>query len=133
LADVISGRAHPVYGDPQTFFSRTHPTAGHKELLELALGRLSGKRKSANSVLRLETSFGGGKTHSLIALYHAARGAAPASIKEFIDPALLPKKPVRIAAVVGSDLDPIEGLKKPDGTRTYTVWGEIAWQLGGKD
>jgi len=67
LTKVLRGTAEPVYGDPATFFANTFATGGLKSLLREALGRLSGKRPDGASVIRLETSFGGGKTHNLIA------------------------------------------------------------------
>jgi predicted AAA+ superfamily ATPase len=79
LKDVIDGTADPVYGDPQTFFDNTYPTAGLSTLLNDVLGRLSGVGSGKNAVVRLETAFGGGKTHNLIALYHAVSGGIPSS------------------------------------------------------
>src|SRR3972149_5278603 len=65
LKDVIDGSADPVYGDAKTFFENTYPTAGLKSLLKDALGRLVGRAAGKNAVIRLETAFGGGKTHNL--------------------------------------------------------------------
>lgn len=94
LEDVAAGKAADVYGDAVTFFEGTYPSSGLKTLLNEALGRLSGNKPASASVLRLETSFGGGKTHNLIALYHAARGRlAPTQAAEFMDPDLLPDEP----------------------------------------
>lgn len=134
LGDVAAGRADPVYGDPATFFARTHLTEGLTTLLKEALGRLYGADPMAAPVLRLETGFGGGKTHNLIALYHAASGRTPAeTLRPFLpDPALPAREEARIAVVVGDDLNPVDGLRHPDGTVTYTPWGEIAYQLGGR-
>ncbi|HUW30313.1 MAG TPA: hypothetical protein VM223_01735, partial [Planctomycetota bacterium] len=73
LTKVLRGSAEPVYQDPATFFANTYPTDGLKSLLAEALGRLTGKAPASAPVIRLETSFGGGKTHNLIALYHACR------------------------------------------------------------
>ncbi|MER3412007.1 MAG: ATPase, partial [Thermoleophilia bacterium] len=70
LADVVRGVADPIYQDPVAFFANTHPARGLKSLLSEALGRATGKRPSSPPIIRLETAFGGGKTHSLIALYH---------------------------------------------------------------
>jgi len=88
LSDVIRNKADPVYQDPATFFDNTYPTQGLKNLLGEALGRLTGVRPANNAVIRLETAFGGGKTHNLIGLYHAARGYAPGAA--FADGALVP-------------------------------------------
>lgn len=135
LKDVMDGTADPVYGDAQTFFDNTYPTAGLKTLLSDAIGRLAGDAAGKNAIIRLETAFGGGKTHNLIALYHVARGdAAPQMIERFTGKKSVKIEPgqVRLAGVVGSDLDPTIGMLHPrDGVTTYTLWGEIAYQLGG--
>jgi predicted AAA+ superfamily ATPase len=135
LRDVLDGKADPIYGDPQTFFDNTYPTAGLKTLLNDALGRLTGDASGVNAIIRLETAFGGGKTHNLIALYHVAGGHAPAShMTGFLDDISRLPAPgdIKIAGVVGSDLDPTVGVYHPaDGTKTYTLWGELAYQLGG--
>ena len=120
------------YADPDSFFKLTHPTKGLRDLLAGTFARLSDNASAAPSaehaVYRYETSFGGGKTHGLIALWHLASGARPPNIDEFIDPALLPDE-CAVAAVVGDSLDPINGLTT-DGVTTFTMWGEIARQLG---
>lgn len=136
LKDVIDGTADPVYGDAKTFFENTYPTAGLKSLLNDALSRLVGSAAGKNAVLRLETAFGGGKTHNLIALYHTARGAAPAQlVNTLLSSNLHLPAPgeVKIAGIVGSDLDPALGIDHAgDGVRTFTLWGELAFQLGGR-
>ena len=73
LADVIRGRASPEYSNPASFFANSYPTQGLKNLLANVTGRLSGTGGSAAAIFRLDTSYGGGKTHGLIALAHAAR------------------------------------------------------------
>lgn len=135
LRDVIDAKADPIYRDPEVFFEHTFPTEGIKTLLREALGRLSGAKPTNAPIIRLETSFGGGKTHNLIGLYHAARlgKAGERTLSPFVASSLLPEKPIQfIAGVVGSDLDPTNGLDHGDCT-TYTVWGEIAYQIGGLD
>ncbi|MFW5655497.1 MAG: ATP-binding protein [Roseicyclus sp.] len=85
-----------------------------------------------SSIFRLDTAFGGGKTHGLIALVHAARGMSGVSnIAEFVDPTLVPTRRVRVAAFDGERSDPANGRPMGDGIRAYTPWGEIAHQLGG--
>ncbi len=137
LKDVIEDKADPVYQDPATFFDNTYPTEGLKLLLDEVLGRLTGVKAANNAIIRLETAFGGGKTHNLIGLYHAANGYA--SGPSFVDAALIPTHgTVRVVGVVGSDLQPRDGLDHPsihsghrgDAT-TYTLWGELAYQLSG--
>lgn len=130
LASVVLGTAEPVYGDPERFFSQTYPTRQLRTFLREALGRLTGSDPSANAVLLLETPFGGGKTHALIALYHAARGEPAAATIVGDVPLPLPGT-VGVAAVVGTDLDPTHGVRHHDVT-TYTLWGELAYQLGGR-
>ncbi len=131
LKDVIEGTADPVYQDPAVFFDNTFPTEGLKVLLGEALGRLTGLKPASNAIIRLETAFGGGKTHNLIALHHVAKGYIPGS--SFVDADLVPAPgDVRVAGVVGSDLQPRDGLDHGDVT-TYTMWGELAYQLGGAD
>uniref|UniRef100_A0A7C1FSU8 DUF499 domain-containing protein n=1 Tax=Thermomicrobium roseum TaxID=500 RepID=A0A7C1FSU8_THERO len=130
LASVVLGTAEPVYGDPERFFSQTYPTRQLRTFLREALGRLTGSDPSANAVLLLETPFGGGKTHALIALYHAARGA-PAAATIVGEVPLPSPGTVAVAAVVGTDLDPTHGVRHHDVT-TYTLWGELAYQLGGR-
>ena len=129
LKDVIEGKADPVYQDPMTFFDNTYPTEGLRLLLDEALGRLTGAKPANNSIIRLETAFGGGKTHNLIGLYHVVGGFAPGP--SFAGTALVPARgTVRVVGVVGSDLQPRDGLEHGDVT-TYTLWGELAYQLGG--
>jgi len=65
LKDVIDGRADRVYQDPATYFDNTYPTEGLKLLLNEALCRLGGAKLANNAIIRLETAFGGGKTHNL--------------------------------------------------------------------
>jgi len=129
LRDVIEGRADPVYQDPAIFFENTYPTEGLRLLLAEALGRLTGLRPANNAIIRLETAFGGGKTHNLIALYHAANGHTPGP--GFVETKLIPTPgAVRTVGVVGSDSQPRDGFAHGDAT-TYTLWGELAYQLGG--
>jgi predicted AAA+ superfamily ATPase len=133
LANVLTGRASRDYTDPPTFFTNTYPTEGLKELLVNVCGRLSGRGESVSAVFRLDTSFGGGKTHGLIALVHAATGMKNVSnTSEFLDPALVPKRHVRVAAFDGENADPANGRPMGDGIRAHTPWGEIAYQLAGK-
>lgn len=129
LRDVMEGSADAVYGDAELFFENTYPTEGLKLLLSEALGRLSGSNPANNAIIRLETAFGGGKTHNLIALYHAASGYCPSEAFAEADIVPVPGT-VDIAGVVGSDLEPTIGLDHGDVT-TFTLWGEIAYQLGG--
>ena len=133
LAQVVAGRAGEEYGVPARFFARTWPTRGLKNLLANVCRRLSGVGGEAAAIFRLDTSYGGGKTHGLIALVHAASGGSDvAAIGEFVDPTLLPAGPVRVAAFDGENADPANGRAMGDGVLAHTPWGEIAYALAGK-
>ena len=134
LAQVIVGKGAADYLDPARFFANTYPTRGLKNLLGNVCGRLSGAGGEVASIFRLDTSYGGGKSHGLIALCHAARsGLDVPGMGEFVDPACLPRGRVRIAAFDGENADPANGRRMEGGHLAYTPWGEIASALGGKD
>ena len=137
LANVITpdGKGeHKEYTDPVLFFKHTHPTRGLKSLLEAVCRRLSGVGGETNSVIRLDTQYGGGKTHSLIALVHAVRGMKGVKKPdEFVDPGLLPKGEVRVAALDGENSDPANGVMLEAGLLAHSLWGEMAYQLAGRD
>ena len=99
LAQVIKEEATGEYLDPARFFANTYPTRGLRNLLANVFRRLTGAGGEVASIFRLDTSYGGGKTHGLIALHHAALGMQGLSdVSEFVDPSLLPPGPVRVAA-----------------------------------
>ncbi|WP_376797417.1 Swt1 family HEPN domain-containing protein [Thermogemmatispora sp.] len=135
LATVHSGQGPFEYRDPREFFQRTYLTEGLRWLLLNALRRLSDK--GGDPIINLQTNFGGGKTHSLLALYHLFSGR-PASelvgVETLLAEARLDKLPsVQRAVLVGHAISPGEITVKPDGCRVHTLWGELAWQLLGKD
>ena len=133
LTDVHEIEAEDVYQDPSAFFEHTYRTDGLKTLLNEVLGRLTGVKAGNSPVIRLETSFGGGKTHNLIALYHMAGGkVSPDLVSDLLPKKLIPSKPIRVIPLIGSDLDPSEGMNHGKIT-TYTLWGELAFQAGGSD
>jgi len=135
LWQVYMGEGSDEYKDPTEFFRRTFLTEGLKQLLTRAVDRLSGS--GGDPVVELQTNFGGGKTHSMLALHHLFSGAAAGDLPG-VDDLLkqngldLPKG-VRRAVFVGTKISPGQMHKKPDGTVVHTLWGEIAWQLGGKE
>ena len=92
--------------------------------------RLRGESSSA--IFWLNTSFGGGKTHALIALLHAVKSPAPDIISEFVDPSMLPRERVRIAVFDGQNADISSGHSIGDGIIARTPWGEIAYGLAGR-
>lgn len=135
LHQVWRGEAEAEYGDLGEFFGRTFLTEGLRDLLLNAARRLRGE--GGDPVVQLQTNFGGGKTHSLIALYHLAAGVEPASlpgVEEMLANAGVGAVPeARRAVLVGQMLTPSEARRKPDGTMVRTIWGELAWQLGGAE
>lgn len=125
------GGGLPEYSDPARFFAGTYPTKGIKDLLHSVLTRLRGRSSSA--IFWLDTSFGGGKTHALIALLHAAKSPPPGTMSEFVDTSLLPGERVRIAVFDGQNADISSGHGIGDGIRARTPWGEMAYGLAGRD
>lgn len=129
LKDVVEGTADSIYQDPKLFFENTFVTDGLRTLVREVVGRLSGQSPANSPFVRLETSFGGGKTHNLIALYHLAHGKGPGLPEEFIPKKWLPSAPWPTVGIVGSDMDPANGISHGELT-TRTLWGEIAFQIG---
>jgi len=130
-----SGGISNLYTDAGLFFTEaTYPTQGLQTVLSEVFGRLSGD-SSLPAIHRLETAFGGGKTHTLIALTHLGfKGNALKDIVAglLIDPAALPAPDeVTVIGVAGDEIP----VHKPVGTALvpYTLWGEIAWQAGGEE
>mgnify|MGYP000862804709 CR=1 FL=1 len=137
---VHTGQAtSPEYGDPVEFFTRTYLTEGLRDLLSQALRRLNGEA-GASPVVNLRTNFGGGKTHSMLALYHLFSGTPskdlPQELQELVAANGSPDLSalgVRRVALVGTYLKAGSPIIKDDGTEVRTLWGELAWQLGGRD
>ncbi len=134
LGKVRAGSATPEYGDPREFFSRTYLTDGLSSLLVGAAKRLSGA--GGDPVVEMQTNFGGGKTHSMLALYHMAGNIPieelPGLDQLFSKNNLPPKSKINRAVVVGTWRGPTDVLKKGN-LEIRTTWGEIAWQLGGPE
>ncbi|OYE01178.1 ATP-binding protein [Nostoc sp. 'Peltigera membranacea cyanobiont' 232] len=130
---VVEGKAPQVYQDPTAFFANTFATDGLKTLISEVFGRLVGEAVGS-PIIRLETSFGGGKTHDEIALWHIAKhGREISGLDRFTDNInLIPDRPIQAAAIACQDLDPVNGVYHADtGVTTYTLWGEIAYQING--
>ena len=134
LAQVSRGEGAYEYRDPVEFFARTYLTEGMSGLLVESLQRLKGI--GGEPVIQLKTAFGGGKTHSMLALYHMVRKNTSAefipSLKPLLDRAGLDTLPqANVAVLVGTALDPTR-RKNPANLPGYTVstiWGEMAYQL----
>jgi hypothetical protein len=130
---VVEGKAPQVYQDPTAFFANTFATDGLKTLISEVFGRLVGEA-AGSPIIRLETSFGGGKTHDEIALWHIAKNGRDISgLDRFTENInLIPDRPIQASAIACQDLDPVNGVFHADtGVTTYTLWGEIAYQISG--
>ncbi len=135
LWQVHLGEGADEYRDPHEFFRRTFLTESLKGLLATAVRRLAGR--DGDPVVQLQTNFGGGKTHSMLALYHLFSGVAPRELTG-ADEVLAAADADAVAAVrrvvlVGNKISPGNPVTKPDGTVVRTLWGELAHQLGGAE
>jgi predicted AAA+ superfamily ATPase len=135
LWQVHVGEGSTEYKDPVEFFRRTYLTESLKHLLVNGVQRLAGA--DGDPVVQLQTNFGGGKTHSMLALYHLFSGT-PAGELLGIDDVLLAANTNELPAarrvvLVGNRISPGNPSIKADGTVVKTLWGELAWQLGGRE
>lgn len=137
IEEVASGTAPVVYQDIVSFFDRTYVTDGMRDLIRRVVQALNGK-ESQNRVISLQTGFGGGKTHSLISLYHVVKdshifkdlGAA----RNILDPEDMPQfESARVAVFTQNTVSVTDGHRIEDDIVIHTLWGELAWQLGGRD
>jgi hypothetical protein len=133
LDQVRRGIGSKEYTDPGEFYRRTFITSGMRALLRIALERLNGQ--GGEPVIELQTNFGGGKTHSMLALYHLCSGQTLASLPgldEVCSEAGISSIPRASRAVlVGTAFSPSKATTYADGTVVNTLWGELAYQLGG--
>lgn len=134
LWQVHLGEGSDEYRKPEEFFRRTFLTESLKRLLVGGVQRIAGH--GGDPVVQLQTNFGGGKTHSMLALYHLFSGVNPSALAG-VDAVLaasgvktLPK--ARPVVLVGNKISPGNPVTKHDGTVVRTLWGELAHQLGGK-
>ena len=135
LWQVHIGEGTDEYRNPAEFFRRTYLTESLKSLLSGAMQRLSGQ--GGDPVVELQTNFGGGKTHSMLALYHLFSGMPTGEllgIDDLIASAEIAARPdhVKRVVLVGTKISPGNPSAKEDGTVVKTLWGELAWQLGGR-
>jgi predicted AAA+ superfamily ATPase len=132
-----TGTTSVEYSDPIEFFRRTFLTAGLKDLLTQAASRVAGSPAAA-PVINLQTTFGGGKTHSMLAVWHLFSSVPsvelPQEVQEILHSAGLAdsNRTIRRVAVVGNEIAAGQARER-DGLTVRTLWGEIARQLGGKE
>jgi len=130
LGKVVIGSAPPVYADARKFLENTYPTKELKGVCQTVFRRLSDPNEPG-ALVRLSTSFGGGKTHALLALWHLANQSGNTKLgADIVPPELRPQK-VRVVA-----LD-CEGAGYPvfathRDCETKSLAAEIAYQLGGR-
>jgi predicted AAA+ superfamily ATPase len=134
LWQVHIGEGSDEYRQPEEFFRRTYLTESLKQLLVNGMLRLAGK--GGDPVVQLQTNFGGGKTHSMLALYHLFSGVKPNTLigvdTVLADAGIKILPTAKRVVLVGNKLSPGNPVIKPDGTVVRTLWGELAYQLGGK-
>lgn len=133
LWQVYLGEGSEEYREPVEFYRRTFITEGLQTLLKNAIRRLAGQ--GGDPVVELQTNFGGGKTHTLLALYHLFAGvpvgALPGMDIVAGELGISVATKIHRAVLVGNRISPASAHKKKDGTTVRTFWGELAWQLGG--
>jgi predicted AAA+ superfamily ATPase len=132
ITAVHTKKASPEYQDAAAFFERTYITEGMRLLLTQVAQRLGGL--GGEPVIQLQTAFGGGKTHTMLAVYHLASRECElsrlAGIPDLVDRAGLMDVPkARVAVIDGTARAP--GQSRIEGKQEIrTLWGELAWQLG---
>jgi len=140
LDDVALRRGkRRVYEDPGEFFALTYPTYNLRELARDVVLRLAGKNDKA--VRQLELTYGGGKTHALIALYHLANDPAALpdlpAVQEFVNHIGIRPPQARVAVISFDKLDVEKGMevRGPDGMKRWLKqpWSVLAYQLAGTD
>lgn len=138
LGEVALRQGQSEYADPHAFYNLTYVTRGLESQLVKMLRRLSGD-PSAGAVTHLHTTFGGGKTHTMLAMYHltayAERLQPRKDVRDLMEAAGIKGLPEdgRVAVLDGSMLDPNNPRQPETGITLHTLWGEIAYQLGGPD
>lgn len=135
LADVLNSSGNPDYFDPVRFFNRTFLTGGLRQLAGEVVGRLTGQG-DGDAVMQIQTPFGGGKTHTLITLYHLVKNGPacfdhPALKEYWFERGWKTPPTVPVAAFDGNQVG-VGAVEVAPGVSVQTMWGHIAWQLAGK-
>jgi len=133
---VVQGTAPEVYLDPEEFFRKTYMTVGLATILRRVANALQDGGESGDRIISLQTAFGGGKTHTLVALWHLAKHGArlknsphAEELRRVLD-GRVPEKEQSLAVFTNATCDVTQGRKTPEGIHTRTLWGELALQLG---
>jgi predicted AAA+ superfamily ATPase len=132
ISAVHDGRATDEYQNPIAFFDRTHITEGMRLLLTQVAERLAGR--GGEPVIQLQTAFGGGKTHTMLAVLHLASRECELSeltgIPTLVERAGLMDVPKATVAVLDGNAHPPGQPWEREGRVVKTLWGDLAWQLG---
>jgi predicted AAA+ superfamily ATPase len=137
IDQIREGRGAPKdYIEPDRFFERTYVTGSLLDLASQTVRRLSGIQLETSAVFNMSTQFGGGKSHSLTALYHLGKHGDKAKswkgVNTILERAGVPTIPeAAVAVFMGKEFDSLNGRGGGDEPVRKTPWGEIAWQLGG--
>jgi len=134
---VRQNNAPTTYLDTEQFFGKTYVTGGLSKVLRKVGEALCGTAEAGDRIISLQTAFGGGKTHTQVALWHLARhpdvlrkSAVCKEVRDVLGD-LIPKKPCNVAVFTNQTCDATQGRATAEGVQTRTLWGELALQLGG--
>lgn len=135
LSEVAMGIGQEVYSNPTMFFEKTYVTAGLRDIANRVIRALNGE-ESENRVVSLQTGFGGGKTHTLISLFHIAKAGRSllnsAYTANLLQEGVTPDfENAKVAVFTNNTTDVVQGRTTDEGITIYTLWGELAYQLGG--
>lgn len=136
LAEVALNTGREIYNNPVVFFSKTFFTAGLKSIAKTVINGLNGNEDAENRVISLQTGFGGGKTHTLISLYHLCKWGKQSIQSQYTQELLAYTgnptfDSANIAVFTNTTNDPANGRTTSDNFHINTIWGELAYQLGG--
>lgn len=136
LAQVERNDGPEVYRNPDMFFAKTYFTQGMRNLARQVIRGLNKDPMAGNRIISLQTGFGGGKTHSLISLYHLTTLGKSANNRADVSDLIAFTGPLAFdvansAVFTNRTLDPTQG-RTDKGIHIRTLWGELAYQLGGK-
>ena len=135
LNEVAMDTGPEVYTNPTTFFAKTYITAGLRDIANRVVRALNGE-ETENRVISLQTGFGGGKTHTLISIYHIVKSGArlleSESCRDLLQEGVIPQfENAKVAVFTNNTNDIAQGRQTAEGFTIHTLWGEIAYQLGG--
>lgn len=139
LGEVALGVGSEVYSNPALFFQKTYATEGLRDIVGRVVRALNGNEETENRVMQLQTGFGGGKTHALISVFHIAKRGRRlvnevSSARGIFSEGVVPNfDEARVAVFTNNTIDVVSGREvEGEGFTIRTLWGEIAYQLGGR-